>query len=146
MSVRLGGKKEETAAEQVEQVAEREIAIKNLPLQQALLHTVWEEFASRQDGFVQQTLMLANPEVKGESVIIINLENSFQAEKVNDVKPEMMPYLRSKLQNEDITLEVKISEALESSKAFTPKEKLELLMKDNPSLVKLVNVLGLEME
>lgn len=146
MSVRFGAKKQADTDQKVEKVVEESASYGNAPLQQKQLNTVWEEYAEQQEGFVKQTLMLANPEVKGDTVIGILLENSFQAEKVMDVKSAMMPYLRNKLNNDSITLDVKISAALESNKAFTPKEKLERLMKDNPALVKLIDTLALEME
>ncbi len=148
MSVRFGAKKppkEKTEEKPTEQVIEKAASYGNLPVQQAELNVVWEAFAKGQGTFVQQTLMLSHPVLKGESTVHVRLENSFQQEKINDVKPELMPYLRAKLKNDSITVEVSVSASLESTKAFTPKEKLEQMMKSNPALVKLVKTLDLQM-
>ena len=149
MSVRFGAKKEikkEPAVEQKPQVVEETPAYGNQPVNPAELNKAWEDFAKGQETFVKQTLTRSNPVLKDGTVVHFLVENSFQEDKVNDVKPVLMPYLRDRLNNQAITVVAEVSASLESTKAFTPKEKLERMMKDNPALVKLVKTLDLQMD
>lgn len=146
MSVRFGDKKKAVEGQDTEAAAEQVVSYGNTPLDFALLQTVWNDFAQDQETFLQQTLSQANPTIKENAVIHIALVNNFQRDKINEVKAKLLPFLRSHLKNDAISLEVEVSAELESTKAFTPKEKLELMMKDNPALVRLINTLGLEMD
>lgn len=116
------------------------------PLQQERLEKAWYSFAQKQDSFLQQTLSHSNPTIRGEHGIVIHLENAFQEEKLNEIRQELIPFLRFELKHHQLELIVEIPQEDEHSRAFTPKEKLELLMKKNPSLAKLIDTLDLEME
>ncbi len=107
---------------------------------------VWETFANQQEAFIKQTLNNADPTLKNGQEICITLENTFKEDKVNEIKTVLMPFLRRQLRNNQLTLSISITDDLVTTRAFTPKEKLELMMKENPALGKLIDTLGLEME
>ncbi len=110
------------------------------------LEKAWQEFARKQEKFIQQTLQNAHPHVQESNRLVITLENIFQRDKINDIKSDLMPYLRAELHNDDLALEIIVSEDVETHKAYTPREKLEEMMKDNPALVKLIKEFDLELE
>lgn len=67
---------------------------------------------------------------------IIHFEVVNQLNKVELIR-EMeyfLPFLKEKLNNYRITLEINISKAVKIETAYTPKEKYELLVKINPEL------------
>lgn len=144
ISVRLGANK--STDKSAEQVTEKTSIYGHAPLEQAHLESVWKKFADSQEVFLQQTLLHSIPRLKNDTTVVITLENIFQRDKINDIKSTMMPYLRTHLHNEDVELEIEIPENIENHKAYTPREKLEELMKDNPALVKLIKEFDLELE
>ncbi len=113
---------------------------------ESTLLKVWNTFANIQDTFTKQTLANSNPKLTDNSVIKITLENSFKEEKVKEVQSELMQYLRAQLKNPNLLLQIDVTELAVEKRAYTDREKLAVMLKENPALVKLIEVLGLEME
>jgi hypothetical protein len=111
-----------------------------------LLRSKWLEFANKQSHFLAQTLRSVIPHIKNEMEVCISLANGFQKEKVDGVYQDLIPYLRKALNNNQFKLNIELSENVKVMKAFTPKEKIEELMKENPALATLIEKFGLEIE
>ena len=61
------------------------------------------------------------------------------------LSPQIEAYLREQLHNRKIKMTVRISAANENIKAFSHVERFQMMSKKNPSLLKLKEVLGLEL-
>lgn len=116
------------------------------PVDVEKLRSVWMDFSNNQTSFLQQTLRSAIPDLKNDTIISITLDNSFQEEKVNSIRQQLLPYLRKTLNNNKLTLDVILTTGTQVSKAYTPKEKLMLMIKENPALGQLIETLALEMD
>lgn len=118
----------------------------NMPIDIERMRLVWLDFANTQTSSVSQTLRTAIPDLQNNTEILITIDNAFQQEKVEDIKPILLPYLRKALNNDKITVVIHVSKSLKTNKAFTPKEKLQELMRKNKDLNDLVIKLGLELD
>lgn len=110
------------------------------------LRSKWLEFANGQGNMLKQTLGATIPSLVNDKEIKITLHNAFQKEKVNEVAPALIAYLRKVFSNNDLTLSIIVSETIAGAKAFTPKEKMTQMIKANPALGNLIEAFGLEME
>lgn len=118
----------------------------NRPLNIEEVEAKWRTFARAQENFAEQTLLSAIPHVEGDSTIVVALQNNFQKQTIEDAQQTLVPYLRKQLSNSAIMLKLTVSEALESTRAFTPHEKLKEMIKDHPDLNLLIERFNLEIE
>lgn len=99
----------------------------------------WNKFAQRLNDSGQKimaTYMQINDPVLDKDGTTIRLELPNEGSKVDfdSNKHELLGYLRGKLHNHDITIEVHVNEVISSRHAFTPLEKFEKLKAINPAI------------
>ena len=98
---------------------------------------LWNKFAQRmQDSgkMLMSTYMLMNePDLDG-STITLELPNESTKEEFLSGCTELLGYLRGKLHNHDIVINVKVNESVEKKYAFTPDDKYERLRNINPAI------------
>ena len=99
----------------------------------------WNKFAQRLNDNGQKimaTYMQINDPVLDKDGITIKLELPNEGSKVDfdSSKHELLGYLRGKLHNHDITIEVHVNEVISTRHAFTPLEKFEKLKAINPAI------------
>lgn len=98
---------------------------------------VWNKFTQKlndQGKKLMATYMQMNdPKLKG-TVIELELPNESTKEEFLTGANELLGYLRGKLHNHDITIEVEVNEVTENRYAFTPEEKYNKLKEINPNL------------
>lgn len=98
---------------------------------------VWNKFAqklSNQGKKLMATYMQMNDPILKGSTIILELPNESTKEEFLMGANELVGYLRGKLHNHDITIEVEVNEVTENRYAFTPEEKYNKLKEINPNL------------
>jgi hypothetical protein len=97
----------------------------------------WDKFAQRLNNAGQKimaTYMTINdPSLKG-STIHLELPNEGSKVDFDANKHELLGYLRGKLHNHDIVIEVHVNEMVSTKHAFTPIEKFEKLKSINPAV------------
>lgn len=97
----------------------------------------WDKFVQRLNNTGQKimsTYMTINdPTLKG-STIHLELPNEGSKVDFDTNKHELLGYLRGKLHNHDIVIEVHVNEMVSTKHAFTPIEKFEKLKSINPAL------------
>lgn len=77
--------------------------------------------------------------------IQMNLSNAGEIEFMNDVRTDLMQYLRDALQNDRLSMEIAMKkEEIVQAKAYTPGEKFEEMVRKNDALGKLKDRLGLD--
>ncbi len=109
----------------------------------------WNKFAQRLSDSGQKilaTYMQINDPVLDKNGVTIRLELPNDGSKIDfdNGKHELLGYLRGKLHNHDITIEVHVNEQVSSKHAFTPIEKFEKLKAINPSVETLRKLFDLD--
>jgi hypothetical protein len=97
----------------------------------------WNKFAQKMTDTgkrLMATYMQMNDPTLNGTTITLELPNQSTKEEFTTGYHELLGYLRGKLHNHDITIEVVVNETVENKYAFTPQEKLERLQQINPHL------------
>ena len=97
----------------------------------------WNKYAQRlgdRGHKIMESLLLINdPKLQG-TTILHELPNEGSKIDFEGEKHELLGYLRGKLHNHDITIEIVLNETMDSRKAFTSQDKFNRLNEINPSL------------
>ena len=97
----------------------------------------WNKFAQKMVDSgkrLMATYMQMNDPTLNGTKITLELPNQSTKEEFLSGSIELLGYLRGKLHNHDITIEVVVNETTENKYAFTPQEKFERLKQINPAL------------
>jgi hypothetical protein len=97
----------------------------------------WNKFAQKMVDSgkrLMATYMQMNDPTLNGTKISLELPNQSTKEEFLSCSIELLGYLRGKLHNHDITIEVEVNETTENKYAFTPQEKFERLKQINPAL------------
>ncbi len=97
----------------------------------------WSKYAERVGNkgqkIMESLLLIGDPKLEG-TTIIHELPNDSTKIEFESGKYELLGYLRGKLHNHDITIEVVVNEKVENKFAFTPIDKYNRLNEINPNL------------
>lgn len=97
----------------------------------------WNKFAQRLSDSGQKimsTYMMINDPILDGTIIRLELPNEGSKVDFDASKHELLGYLRGKLHNHDIVIDVHVNEVISSKHAFTPLEKFEKLKSINPAI------------
>ena len=97
----------------------------------------WNKFAQKMVDSgkrLMATYMQMNDPTLSGTKITLELPNQSTKEEFLSGSIELLGYLRGKLHNHDITIEVVVNETTENKYAFTPQEKFERLKQINPNI------------
>ncbi|WP_339836916.1 DNA polymerase III subunit gamma/tau [uncultured Flavobacterium sp.] len=97
----------------------------------------WNKFAQRMSDtgkMLLSTYMLMNEPILNGTTITLELPNESTKEEFLSGCVELIGYLRGKLHNHDIVINVKVNETVEKKYAFTPDDKYERLRNINPAI------------
>ena len=83
------------------------------------------------------------PVLKGK-IIVLELPNETMKLELERIQYPLMGFLKEKLQNTQISLEIKVNESVAKKYAFTPMEKYEKLREKNPMIDKLRTTFDLD--
>ncbi|HEX9980098.1 MAG TPA: DNA polymerase III subunit gamma/tau [Flavobacterium sp.] len=97
----------------------------------------WNKYAQRLadkgQKIMESYLLLNDPKLEGTK-IIHELPNEGSKIDFESEKHNLLGYLRGKLHNHDITIEVVVNESIENRKAFTNQDRFNRLNEINPGL------------
>lgn len=116
------------------------------PFTETEMHEQWFEYAQRLENkgqhIVASLITINKPTLEGTTIIheLPNESSKLDFEK----DKELLGYLRGKLHNHDITIEVKVNETLVLKKNYTTQDKYNRLVELNPNLELMRNLFGLE--
>ncbi len=88
--------------------------------------------------------MSNKPELLDNFKVRIQFENSVQLDQMRSVKPELMGYLIRTLKNSKIDIKIELKHESHQDKLLTEDQKLQAMLKKNPSLVKMKNLFNLD--
>ena len=109
------------------------------------LELKWKEFLTRLDDRPNLQSTLAQvPELKDNSELFLEIDNSIQNNLITSIKPELVSFLRRELRNSKIELIVEVAENIKNKIIYTDADKFDEMAKKNPSLVKLKQKFNLD--
>ncbi|MBT0608002.1 DNA polymerase III subunit gamma/tau [Aequorivita echinoideorum] len=104
------------------------------------MQVAWQEYANtvESDGKFNllSHLTMGVPRLEG-TIIHLEFPNQTIKVEVERAKYELLGFLREKLQNYEIDLDITVNEAVEKKYAYTPREKFEKLKEKNPLIDRL---------
>ena len=107
----------------------------------------WLKYAQRMEDkghrILASLLTINDPTLEG-TTIIHELPNESSKIDFEKEKPELLGYLRGKLHNHNINIDVKVNETLVQRKSYTAQDKYNRLAELNPNLELMRNLFGLE--
>ncbi|HRH67111.1 MAG TPA: DNA polymerase III subunit gamma/tau [Bacteroidia bacterium] len=121
------------------------------PFTESTLGSAWNEYAALLEQQGRMTLAAAlykrKPELKGNFLLQFAVDSAAAEKDLNDQKADLLSFLRKKLSNYGISLNVAIGLADDSnSKPYTPSEKFKKLADKNPLMHDLKKRFDLEIE
>jgi DNA polymerase-3 subunit gamma/tau len=108
------------------------------------LQQVWNEFVEGRKMYQAEYYLLSQPIEINENKITVHLHNPIQETQLNTIKSDLLTYLREKLNNNTILLYGELKEVDDKKIAYTPREKFDKLVEQNPKLKDLKERLGLD--
>ena len=146
LSLKSIQKKKELEAQKKE-LRQEELVQKNNIFSEEEMQEAWFEFATEHDEKGEKILASImhtdTPVLKGKQ-IWIELPNETMKIELEKVQYYLMGFLKDKLQNTHIQLQISVNEKAEKKFAFTPIEKFEKLKEKNPLLEKLRSTFDLD--
>ncbi len=107
----------------------------------------WLKYAQRMEDkgyrIVASLLTINDPTLDG-TTIIHELPNESSKIDFEKERPELLGYLRGKLHNHDIAINVKVNETLVDKKRYTTQDKYNRLVELNPNLEMMRQLFGLD--
>lgn len=129
--------KKELLEQQKNTVREEQKALPTEPFTATEMLEQWYKYADRLNDrghkIMEALLRINDPRLEGTTIIhtLPNLGSKLDFDKE---KPELVAFLRAKLHNHEIGLEVEVNEEVKSKIAFTPQDKYHRLQEINPTL------------
>ncbi|NDW18278.1 DNA polymerase III subunit gamma/tau [Dysgonomonas sp. 216] len=103
-----------------------------------------ESDAIGDDHHLKNTMINCLPSLLNRDLFEVVVNNQLQEQKLNDSAFTILTFLRNRLKNSHIRMEVRISVDNEKKLAFTAKEKFDLMAEQNQNLLRLKDEFGLE--
>ena len=104
-----------------------------------------QRFGDKGQKIMESYMLINDPKLDGTR-IIHELPNESSRVDFESEKHNILGYLRGKLHNHDITLEVVVNEKIELRKTFSNQDRYNRLHEINPAIELLRNTFGLELE
>ncbi|ODS84452.1 MAG: DNA polymerase III, subunit gamma and tau [Cytophagaceae bacterium SCN 52-12] len=93
-----------------------------------------------------EEVALARPIELGNGVMSLVLDNDLQLEKLNEIKGELLYFLRSRFAADGMKIEGRVAPSEVKRMPYTPKEKFEYMVTKNETLIELKRRFGLEID
>ncbi len=125
-----------------------QINLENKPFTQEELEAVWNEYSKSIENnsvSLYTTLVKNKPLLKDKNIIQFLVDNKVQIDIITENKMEFLQFLKKRLRNADIQLELVVTE-VEEKTYVTPEEKFNKMAEKNPELINLKKNLDLEID
>lgn len=128
---------EEKTIESVKQV-------ENKPFTAEQLQETWKAFAEHRKKYKAEYQLLTQEFEIHDSTIVLHLMNPVQETLLNEMKSDLMQFIRERLQNYSIQVTGDYKNTDTKKVIYTNREKFEHLAEKNPNLLELKERLGLD--
>ncbi len=131
----------------VENKVEEEVKQYNNDFSQEELLKAWDEYIDglEEEKLLKNAMSIYKPKKQSDNIIKIEVGNEINKNYFEENSLSIMTFLRKKLSNDYLTMDIEIVEAKLTQKAMTSRDMFEELAKQNPSLRKLTDEFGLEL-
>jgi DNA polymerase III subunit gamma/tau len=109
----------------------------------------WSAFASKleQDQPRMFSMLTVNTPTLGANYQVnFNVNNNLQLDAFNQIKHQLLYYLKDQLQNQSIDIQASVPEETTNNKLYTPADKFNRMVEKNPDLNKLKQQFNLDFE
>ena len=134
-------------AENQKSIVKEVVHLPSEPFSETEMLEQWYKYAQRLNDkghlIMESLLNIDDPKLEGTNIIHV-LPNEGSKIDFDKEKPELLGYLRGKLHNHEISIEVKVNESMPSKKAFTTQDKYNRLNEINPNLELLKKMFDLD--
>jgi DNA polymerase III subunit gamma/tau len=113
------------------------------------LEKTWDEFANTlksESTHLYNLLKNHKPLLKENFVVEFSVENKLLEEELDQKRNELLDWLSSRLENQNITFQIVVQEMIKTSRPYTDKEKFNRMVEKNPSLKEMKEQLDLEID
>ncbi len=111
------------------------------------LQVKWDEYVNRlSDRPNLQSTLSDVPEIEQDFRLVLKIANSVQDNLIDQIKPELVSFLRRELKNSKIQLVTRISETSKEKLIYSDSEKYAEMIKKNPELDLLKQKFNLDFE
>lgn len=119
----------------------------NNPFTEKELKEAWDEYAANLKGepLLKNTMSLYHPRLISDVIFEVEVNTEINKEYLTNSSLSILSFLRSKVKNDDLTMTIKIAEGNAIKKPLTSLEIFDEMAKKNPSLLKLSDEFGLEL-
>ena len=118
------------------------------PLTQERLHDSWYKFAAtlpRQDTPLKNRMINCHPAVISDNAFKVVVGNPMMADEIRLAQDRIINYIRGAFNNPSISMEIEIDQSRNVEHLLTRDEQYAKMKKENPALVELEAVFGLEL-
>jgi len=117
------------------------------PFTEENLINAWKAYADAltEEKLLKNTMSLYLPKLLAETLFEVEVNTEINKHYLEDNSASILAYLREKLQNDDVTMTIKIAEGNAIKKPLTSREIFDEMVKQNSSLQKLSDEFGLEL-
>ena len=108
----------------------------------------WRDFAQKlpvEEKANAARMMNMHPKLLNNTTFEIGVDNGMVEKYMQQLLPSIQQHLRENLHNRKITMTIRVLEAQEVIRAYSPAERFQLMSQKNPKLLKLKEVFGLEL-
>ncbi len=133
--------------QEVEQQRAQEVEL-NTPFDETKLRQTWLEYTQTLDSteaVLINMLISCQPSLQQGYTFEVVVDNQDQMKRLLDHSPLIVQYLKKKLQNTHIKMGVRESEKREKRRAFSQRERFDLMVTENSHLVEFKDRFGLEL-
>ena len=109
----------------------------------------WHQFSDKMGDKprVFNTLTSKDPKLEENNIIRFVIDNNLQEDKINEIRNELLVYLKTELENSNIDLKLIISDIeVENNKLYTSEDKFKHMLSKNENLGKLKQEFNLAIE
>jgi DNA polymerase-3 subunit gamma/tau len=109
----------------------------------------WHAFSNKMGDRprIFNTLTSKDPKLEENSIVSFVIDNNLQEEKINEIRNELIVYLKKELRNDDIVLKLLITDLEEeNNKLYTTEDKFNHMLAKNQDLAKLKKEFNLDLE
>jgi DNA polymerase-3 subunit gamma/tau len=124
------------------------VVIEEEPFTEKEVNYHWHAYAAQlphEQVALQKRMEVQHPTLIDATTFEVLVDNEMAANDFTSVKSDIETYLRQQLKNGKVTMTVRVSEAKEVVRAYSPMEKYQLLSERNPALIQLKEDFGLEL-
>lgn len=138
----------EVSAAEVEESATDGVDDEDVDYSEVEMINAWKAFADKlkEEKLLKNTMILYHPKKLNNIEFEVEVNTEINKQYLNENSPAILSWLRDELKNQSLKMIIKISETNLISRPLTQRDIFDKMVEDNPSLQKLSNEFGLELD